>query len=57
MGIYQPKMILVKVKITFKGRYSLCLPKLKSIPILLYDISTKNKIVLLSLLLLKSCLA
>ena len=42
------------MNITLRVDKSLCLPKLKSINVLLYDFSTKNENVLLSLLLLKT---
>ena len=38
MRIYLPE----KVIFTFKGRKTLCLPKLKSITVLLYEFSTMN---------------
>ena len=51
MRIHLPE----KVNITLTVDKSSCLPKLKSITVLLYDFSTKNEIFLLLFLLLKSC--
>ena len=53
MRIYQPeKVILTEAARVDK---SLCLLKLRSTALLLYDLSTMNEHFLLSLLLLKSC--
>ena len=58
--IYLPEKVIIHrdrqadVNITFKVDKSLCLPKLKSMNVLLYDFSTKNENVLLSLLLFKA---
>ena len=46
--IYLPKKVIIhqgrsaKVNITFKGRLFLCLAKLKSITVLLYNFALKN---------------
>ena len=45
----------IKLKGMKQGRYSLCLPKLKSITVLLYGVSTKNETFLLFVLLFKLC--
>ena len=58
--IYLPEKVIIhrgrqaEVNITLRVDKSLCLPKLKSINVLLYDFSTKNENFLLSLLLLKT---
>ena len=44
-----------EVNITLRVDKSICLPKLKSLTVLLYGFSTMNENSLLSLLLLKSC--
>ena len=53
--IYPKKLYSLRQMSLLRIDKSLCLPKLKSITVLLYDFSTTNENFLLSLLLLKAC--